>query len=147
MPQLTPLQYLTLHLLFAGRQTSQQLRQSLQSLGVNHSRAAFSRLMMRLVDANYVRRQTTLHRQGNQSVPLCSYEVTDLGVFVWIEARKFYANLAPPSDDMIPVVTETGQMAAYDPALRKAVAADRFREEFLRLAIPIAHAMLAGEEG
>jgi hypothetical protein len=49
LPTLTPLQYLTLHLLFVGPQTGKQLRRALRALGVRQSRAAFSRLMSRLL--------------------------------------------------------------------------------------------------
>jgi len=146
MPQLTPLQYLTLHLLFAGPQTGQQVRRSLRAMGVRHTRASFSRLMMRLVEANFVDPQTSIHRQGQQSVRQSVYEVTDLGVFVWLEARKFYLDLAPPSADLIPVVTESGRLAAYDPKLRKTTVENRFKEEFLRLAMPIALATLGIED-
>jgi hypothetical protein len=54
LPKLTPLQYLVLQLLFVGPQMGEQLRQMLRSLGVRQSRTAFSRMMMRLIVANYV---------------------------------------------------------------------------------------------
>ena len=142
MPQLTPLQYLTLHLLFAGRQSGAELRHALRAMGVRHSRASFSRLIMRLVEANFVDPQTAVQRHGDQTFRQCLYEVTDFGLFVWLEARKFYLNLAPPSPDLVPVATNEGPLAAYDPNLRKTVVDNHFKNEFLRLAMPIVKATL-----
>jgi hypothetical protein len=121
LPKLTPLQYLVLHLLFVGRQSGDQLRRSLKTLGVRQSRAAFSRLIARLVEANYIYPQWDTHCHDGQVVHHRCYEVTDLGVVDWIATHKFYLNLAPPSDDLVPVVTQTGQLAAYDAPLRQAV--------------------------
>ena len=121
LPTLTPLQYLVLHLLFVGRQSGDELRHGLESLGVRQSRAAFSRLMMRLVDANYVDPQRATRSDSGQTVHYCCYEITDLGVFDWMAAHKFYVNLAPPSADLVPLATRNGQLAAYDPKTGQAV--------------------------
>jgi hypothetical protein len=143
MPQLTtPLQYLTIHLLFAGPQTGQQLRHALRAMGVRHTRASFSRLMMRLVEASYVNPQNCVQRSGEQNHCQSRYEVTDLGVFVWLDVRRFYLNLAPPSADLVPVVTEVGELAAYDPKLRKTIVDSHFQKELFRLMMPIAKAAL-----
>ena len=121
LPALTPLQYLTLHLLFVGPQTGQQLRKALRALGVRQSRAAFSRLMMRMVIANHVVPRASTSLIGGQKVRQNLYEITDLGVFDWTAAQKFYLNLPPPSSDLIPVATDSGELAAYDEKTRRRV--------------------------
>jgi hypothetical protein len=142
MPQLTPLQYLALNLLFAGPQTGRQLRHALRAMGVRQTRASFSTLMARLVQANYVDPETCVRRFGGRPVRQARYEVTDVGVFVGTEDHKFCLNLPPPSPDLVPVVTEEGELAAYDPKLRKTIVDTRFRKEFLRLGMPLARAWL-----
>ena len=67
---------------------------TLRALGVRQSRTAFSRMMMRLVVANYVSPQVCTHRTDEQTVRQCRYEITDLGVIDWTAARKFYLNFA-----------------------------------------------------
>ncbi len=109
-PKLTPLQYLVLNLLFVGRQSGEDLRRELAGLGIRQSRAAFSRLMARMVEANYVDPQPGTRSVGGQTVRCCRYEVTDLGVLEWLATQKFYVNLAPPSPDLTPVVTQSGQL-------------------------------------
>jgi len=121
LPALTPLQYLTLHLLFAGPQTGQQLREALRALGVRQSRAAFSRLMMRMVIANHVVPRASTSIVAGQNVRQNLYEITDLGVFDWTAAQKFYLNLPPPSSDLIPVATDSGELAAYDAKTQRGV--------------------------
>jgi hypothetical protein len=114
LPNITPLQYLVLHLLFAGRRSGEQLRRDLRSLGVGQSRAAFSRLMDRLIEANYVCPQPLARNDNGHTVYYRSYEVTDLGVLQWTAARKFYLNLAPPSHDLLPVESQCAELSVYD---------------------------------
>ena len=120
LPNLTPLQYLVLHLLFVGTQSGDDLRRTLRTFGVHQSPAAFSRLMARLVDANYIDPQPATRSDNGQTVHFRRYQITDLGLFDWNAARKFYLNLAPPSSPPTPVSTEQGQLAAYDHQTRKA---------------------------
>ena len=88
-------------------------------MGVRQSRAAFCRLMARLIEANYVRSSSDKRSAAGQVVHYRYYEVTDLGVLDWAGARRFYLNLGPPSLDLIPVETHDGQNAPYDPKTRK----------------------------
>jgi hypothetical protein len=118
LPSLTPLQYLTLHLLFVGPQTGKQLRQALQAVGVRQSAVAFSRLMMRLVVANYVLPFASTATIDGRKVRRNLYRITDHGVLDWIAARKFYLNLTPPSHDLLPVITDIGESAVYDEETR-----------------------------
>jgi hypothetical protein len=120
LPKLTPLQYLALHLLLVGTQSGDELRRTLRTLGIRQSRAAFSRLMSRLVDANYIDPQPGTRSDNGQTVHFRRYQITDLGLFEWNAAHKFYLNLAPPSSPPTPVSTEQGQLAAYDPQTRNA---------------------------
>ena len=121
LPALTPLQYLVLHLLFVGPQTGQQLREALRALGVRQSRAAFSRLMMRMVIANHVVPRASTFVAAGQNIRQNLYEITDLGVFDWTAAQKFYLNLSPPSADLMPIATDSGELAAYDEKTQRRV--------------------------
>jgi hypothetical protein len=139
LPKLTPLQYLVLHLLFVGRQSGDELRRALKNLGVRHSRAAFSRLMARLVEANYIDPQSATRSHNGQTVHYRCYEITDLGLFDWTAANKFYLNLAPPSPDLTPIVTQEGQLAVYDAPIRRAVIRRDVDEHVQRLAAAVLH--------
>ena len=95
LPNLTPLQYLALHLLFVGRQSGDELRRTLRLLGRAQSRTAFSHLMARLVESNHVDPQSAARTDGGHTVhSAAAYEITDQGVLDWTAARKFYVNLA-----------------------------------------------------
>jgi hypothetical protein len=126
MPQLTPLQYLTLHLLFTGPQTGRQLRAALRAMGVRQSLTSFSRLMMRLAIANLVIPNSRVRRTDLAAFREYEYQVTDLGLWMWTQSRKFYLNLAPPSPDLLPAETDVAPLAAYDPKTRKKILDDRF---------------------
>ncbi len=134
LPNLTPLQYLTLHLLFVGPRTGRQLRVALRAMGVRHSNAAFSKLMTRLIAGNLVDPSVAARSTGDRMVHENHFEITDLGVYDWMAARKFYLNLAPPSADLVPIGTESGAMAAYDEKTRQRVIRNRFARAFKRLA-------------
>ncbi|MBU4273693.1 MAG: hypothetical protein KKE86_12680 [Planctomycetes bacterium] len=134
LPNLTPLQYLTLHLLFVGPRTGRQLRGALRAMGVRHSGAAFSRLMMRLVVGNLVDPSVAARSAGGRTVHENRFEITDLGVRDWMAARKFHLNLAPPSADLVPTSTESGALAAYDAKTRQRVIRNRCATAFKRLA-------------
>ncbi len=132
LPNLTPLQFLVLHLLFVGPQTGEQLRRMLRTYGVRQSRTAFSRMMMRLVVANYISAQVSTHRANEQTIRQCRYVITDLAVLDWMKTQKFYLNLAPPSADLVPLSTESGELAAYEPTLRKQLLDQRFGNRIKR---------------
>ncbi len=134
LPNLTPLQYLVLHLLFVGRQSGDELRRTLRSLGVRQSRTAFSHLMARLVESNHVDPQSAARTDGGHTVHYRCYEITDQGVLDWTAARKFYVNLAPPSHDLIPVATLDGELAVYDPKERQSVLQGAIHESLQRFA-------------
>jgi len=134
LPNLTPLQYLTLHLLFVGPQTGRQLRGGLRAMGVRHSGAAFSRLMTRLVAGNLVAPSVSTRTAGGQVVHENRYEITDLGVLDWTAARKFFQDLAPPSVELVPTRTESGALAAYDANTRQRTIRNRYATAFKRLA-------------
>ena len=129
LPNLTPLQYLVLHLLFVGTQSGDQLRRTLQTLGIQQSPAAFSRLMARLVDANHIDSLPAARADNGQTIHFRRYQITDLGLSDWNAARKFYLNLAPPSSPPTPVSTEQGQLAAYDPQTRNAAIRRKTRRD------------------
>jgi hypothetical protein len=134
LPQLTPLQYLVLHLLFVGRQSGDELRRTLRALGLDQSRPSFSQMMARLIEANYVAPQSAVRNHEGQAVHHRCYEITDWGVHDWTAARKFYLNLTPPSHDLLPLATQSGQLAAYDPQTRQAAIRSEVEEHVRRFA-------------
>ena len=130
LPTLTPLQYHTLNLLFVGPQTGRQLREALRAFGVRQSGPAFSRLMMRMVIANHVVPCASTSLVAGQKVRQTRFEITDLGVFDWMAAHKYYLSLPPPSGDLLPVVTDCGELAAYDEKTRTRVIKAELRNAF-----------------
>ena len=120
LPKLTPLQYLVLYLLSIATQSGDDLRRALRPLGVRQSRAAFSRLMMRLANANYIDPQHASRCENGQTIHFRRYQITDLGLLECNATHKFFLNLAPLSDPTTSAVTEQGQLAAYDPRTAKA---------------------------
>ena len=129
LPALTPLQYLVLHLLFAGPQSGEQLRRA-----SGDGTAADPPVVL---PPDGPADRCRLCRAGagqpvednGARIHFCRYQITDLGLYDWNAARKFYLNLAPPSCPPAAVPTEQGQLAAYDPQTRKAAikrAADRY---------------------
>lgn len=94
-------------------------------MGVRHSNAAFSKLMMRLMVGNFVDPCPTTHTTDGQTIRENRYEITDVGVLEWTAARKFYLNLSPPSADLVPLTTEQEALAAYDAEIRQRIITDR----------------------
>ena len=129
LPKLTPLQFLVIRLLFQGERSGPQLRRGLAGLGVRRSPAAFSRLMQRLVWQVLVDCRQHTHRRGDTVVRDHRYRVTDLGVIAWKATREFFCQ-PPPPDDLVPVATEEGELAAYAPRIRKSIIRRRLTKEF-----------------
>ena len=57
------------------------------------------------------------------------YWVTDLGVIAWKATREFFYQ-PPPPEDLVPVATEEGELAAYAPRIRKSILRRRLAKEF-----------------
>ncbi len=121
LPKLTPLQYLVLNLLSVAEHSGDELRRVLQSLGVSQSREAFCRMMIRLIDSNYVEPLPSSRCDNGQTIHFRLYQITDLGILECNAAYKFYLNLAPPQESATPIPTEQAQLAAYDPQTVKNV--------------------------
>jgi hypothetical protein len=85
---MTPLQFLVVHLLFAGRQSGAELRKALKDRGVDHGQSTFSRLMSRLLWQGFVQCDGPGRSAAGQVVRECSYAVTDLGVIAWHQTRQ-----------------------------------------------------------
>ena len=130
MPQLTPLQFLVVHLLFAGRQSSVELRKAIKDQGVRQGPAAFSRFMWRLAWQGFVERDQRVRPAAGHTVRECSYAVTDYGVMAWNQTRQFYAELAGPGPDLVPIATEEGRLAGLSPKVRKAAIRQELAKEF-----------------
>jgi len=115
LPKLTSLQYLILNLLSVAEHSGGELRCVLQSLGVSQSREAFCRMMVRLIDSNYVEPLPSSRCDNGQTIHFRLYRITDLGILECNAAYKFYLNLAPPQESATPIPTEQARFAAYDP--------------------------------
>lgn len=129
---MTALQFLVIRLLFGGQKSGPQLRRELAALGVRRSPAAFSRLMQRLQLQVLVDAKHRSRRRGDTTVRDRRYRVTDLGVITWKAARQFFTQ-PPPPEDLVPVATEEGELAAYTPRIRKSIMRRRLAKEFPNL--------------
>jgi hypothetical protein len=117
LPELTPIQFLTLNLLFVGPQTGSQLRSILEKFGAGRSPSAFCKLMLQMVARNLVADEFVFERSGCSLVREKVFTVTDFGVMQWIETQKFYQELAPPSADLVPESTDAPKAAVYGKAV------------------------------
>jgi len=130
LPKLTPLQFLVVHLLFVGQQSGSDLRKAMAALGVRRSAATFCRLMGRMECLGYVEAEYHTQAIGGVVIRQRRFAVTDFGVMTWERTQKFYANLPPPSPDLVPVATEQGELDAYDPKTRQRIIRKRLAKEF-----------------
>ena len=137
LPEMTPLQFTLVHLLFDGPKTGQELRFELQRRGMSRTPTAFSRLMQRLRASAFVHRDTLIETVDGRTIRRRTYRVTDLGLIVWTTTRQFYAHFPPAPLDAETVPTTIGQFAAYGPKERKALAqkdlTDTMMKTFRRL--------------
>ncbi len=93
--------------------------------------------MLRLLVANRVVSIVATVNTAGRNLRENRYEITDLGVLDWTAARKFYLNLAPPSDDLDPLVTDMGQFAPYDEKTRARLT----KAAFVKQLTPLLHAI------
>ena len=96
----------------------------------------FSRLMRRMESEVYVAGEYRNLRLGDRVVRQRWYAVTDFGLMQWKAARRFYAELAGPADDLVPVATEKGELAHFPPRTRKAIIRRRLARQFPELFPP-----------
>ena len=92
LPELSPLQFLMIRLLFAGPRTGKELRRLSRAEGVKLSPPSFSRLMQRMERLNYVYAQDEETASGRRYVCPRRFQVTDLGVAVWSRAARVLCN-------------------------------------------------------
>ena len=131
LPELTPLQFVVLHLLSGGPKRPAELRDALRELGIPRGLSAFSRLIRRLEYGQWLsveHDRPTCHVLGD-----CRLAVTDVGVAAWEATRKFYANLSLPAE-VAPVATEGGRLAHLPARVRKRIL-DRRDAKELRKAL------------
>ena len=121
LPELTPLQFLAISLLFSGEQTSGQLRRRLRQCQGPSTPTAFCMLMRRMQRAGYVEGRRGCRRSAGRSSPQCRYRVTELGVLLWSRTREFYLALARPPADLEPAPSDQLEFADYPPKQRKAL--------------------------
>jgi hypothetical protein len=133
LPEMPPLQFLVVHLLFAGRQASHELRAKMLAEGVKISQPCFSRLIQRMEFAGYLRVRYETRTFGSRTIRECCLDVTDLGVGVWGRVREFYAQFAPPPRELVPVATKEGQLADLPRQERKDILLRQSEKEIKRV--------------
>ena len=144
LPEMTPLQFLLVRLLFDGRQSGARLRQRLATAGVNVSRSAFSQLMERAVKMRYLCKSHDACRPDGRAGRECSYELTDLGMAVWKLARAFYAQADPPPDLAV-VETDTAALAHLPHRERSKILYDELHKTIKRTFMAMLRHQQAGK--
>ncbi len=119
LPEMTPLQFLVVQLLFDGRKTTGELRRELAAGGLPSSATALGKLMKRLVAAAFVERRYRQRPGHGNTVCECRYQVTDLGVIHWKATRDFYATAPLPPEDLEMAASEEAEFAHLDRPQRK----------------------------
>ena len=120
LPQLTPLQFVVVHLLFEGPRAPGEVREALRGLGLGQNPGAFSRLIRRLECGPFVEAVYDGPRPCG-ALRDCRLAVTDLGVALWKATREFYASLSLPPRELKPVATDGGDLADYPARERKGI--------------------------
>jgi hypothetical protein len=121
LPEMSALQFLVVRLLFAGAQSGSQLRERMREAGVKIGPPAFSRLMDRMENANYLCMQTEEGPKGCRYVRPRRFVVTELGVALWRQARAFYAAGGEPPAELVTIATEEARLAHLPRRQRRAI--------------------------
>jgi len=139
LPELTPLQFVVLHVLAGGSKRPAELRDALREVGIPRGLSAFARLIRRMEYGAWLVVQ--YDAPGRRCVLAeCQIAITDLGVAVWEATRKFYADMSLPAD-VAPVATEIGQLAHLPARERKRIMARRDRKELQAVLMRLASAL------
>lgn len=133
LPEMTPLQFVVVHLLFCGPKTAGELRRQLEPWAAARSSTAFSKLMRRMQAVAYVETEYLAEVVHGQTIRQCQYRVTDLGVMVFHATREFYAGFAPPPEDLEVAVTDEARFAANGPRRRKELVKKMYARRLKRL--------------
>ncbi len=143
LPEITPLQFLVLQVLFDGRKTTDELRRELATRGLSCSAPAMSKLMKRLVAAAFVQPRFRQRSEGKHAVQDRSYQVTDLGVILWKATRDFYAAAPLPPEDIETAISEEAEFAHLERPRRKALLEKEYVRRFEKLAEAIGRGLRA----
>ena len=138
MPELTGLHFLVVSILFDGEMSSNELRDELMRRGYTDNRAAFSRLMGRMIKGAIVTyafcKDGAGELEGMDNIERQHrYRVSNLGVILWKAARDFYLSFDPPSEDLEPVEVSAAEFAEYGPRERKEVENEQFADEVMEI--------------
>ena len=133
LPEMSPLQFVVVQLLFAGPQSGGQLRRRMEQAGVKIGPPSFSRLMLRMETAGYLQAHDEDGPAGCHLVRPRRFEVTDLGVAIWSRVREFYAGWSPPPPELVPIATAEGQLAHLPPKARRSILRRRIRRQCERI--------------
>jgi hypothetical protein len=130
MPPLTPLQFLVISLLFTGPKSGAELRRLLKQMEIIISPSALSRLMTRLEWMQQIHRQYVMHAIADRNTRHCTFSVTDYGIKLWTQTRRFYLECSPPPPDFVPISTEATRKAHLTPEERNAPILQKLFIEF-----------------
>ena len=133
LPEMTSLQFLAVNLLFGGERSGKQLAADLAALGVRRSQATISRLVQRMIVEGYLHIEFRARTEGSQVIRERYYTVTDVGVAHWHAAREFYASLALPPPDLVPVETVPAELVNADRKTRDKRFKRQLTDAFSRL--------------
>jgi len=128
LPELTPLQYLVIWLLLAGRKSGRELRRELGSWGAGMSNAAFSQMMRRLQVAGLVRSDRVSEDSAGPPQRYCVYQARVKGLQRWRAACHFYARLKEPPG---------AQQHLFDEAIQRRED-QKFQDDLVRLGMACA---------
>jgi hypothetical protein len=133
LPEVTPLQFLVVGLLFEGPQGGEELRRRISACGVPLSPPGFSRLVDRMERLGYLQIFCQNGPRGCRRVFPRRFEVTDLGVAIWTQARDFYASAAPPPAELVAIATAEGKLAHLSRPARRKILTRRARQKVKRI--------------
>lgn len=99
LPDMTPLQALTVNVLFEGELPSRQIQDELDFRGVKMQMPLVYRMLGRLELAEYVRgRYRQYQTPDGRTIRERHYRVTESGLKEWYRTVSFYKSMRPPPD-------------------------------------------------
>lgn len=133
LPEMSGLQFLVVQLLLAGSQSGAELRRMMQEAGAKIGPPSFSRLMQRMEKAGYVQAKLKSTKSARRFANPRRFDVTDLGVALWQQTREFYTTGDDPAGNLVPIITEEGQLAHLPQNHRRALIRRRIHRKVKRI--------------
>ncbi|MBN2474290.1 MAG: hypothetical protein JXB62_06765 [Pirellulales bacterium] len=133
LPELTPLQFLVLTLLFSGPRSGRVLRDRLGVWEAARTPTAFSNLMRRMVALAYVEPDYDTAIVNGHTVRQCIFRATDLGVMAWNATRQFYLGFEPPPAGLEVAITDEARYFGHAPRQRKQLVQKAYTRRLVRM--------------